>query len=167
MLRKLFSLLLLLICLLLSGCSKETLYFDSPEEAYQEGFEQPYNVRSVIDCIEVDEHHVFWLAVIDTPDQPRILEAVTEVKDGKYRLIDRHHFTPLNSASANTISGEFISWQTEPLDENDEKRLVWIWVDTDSLTTEEREQYTCKDYTILSGEDTVQATLVYYILEAE
>lgn len=156
---------LLLVCLLLAGCrTNASYYFSSPEEAYQNGFEQPYEIITVIDSIEIDDEHIFWLALIDTPGEPHILEAITHVKGEEYRIIDRNHSTSLNSASSYSLKGESIAWQAEPLDE-DLNTLVWVWADTETVSGGMREKYTCKDYVIEHGETSASITLVYYVIE--
>ena len=160
-------LFLLLTVSLLIGCAKPIQFYDSPLDSYEKGFDNGETIQQEIDCIEIDSENVFWLAIIGTPGQPRILEAITQVQNGKYAAINRYHSTPLQSAENNTLNEQYTTWQTEWLDEENQKCLVWIWVSTAHLTENDRTKYICKDYVIHIGEKTMETTLVYYILETE
>lgn len=159
--KRLFS--LLLICLLLTGCSPR--YYDSPAEAYENGIDQPYGLLSVIDCIEIDDTQLFWLALIDTPDEPCLLEAILQVKDEQYRIDSYDHSASLSSASVYSLQGVSIDWKTRPLDEDNTRTLFWVWADPDTVSGGIREKYTCKDYQIPNGKQTVSVTLIYGILD--
>ena len=115
---------LLCIILLLTGCGGMSDFYATPEESYLKGFKDSHTVKQEIDCIELDDDFVFWLAVVDTPDTPRIIEALTEVKNERYRITDRNHHVDLTTAATYSLKEGDIAWKVQQAD--DHRVLAWV-----------------------------------------
>ncbi|MBR2130946.1 MAG: hypothetical protein IJ955_00160 [Oscillospiraceae bacterium] len=156
--------LFLIICLL-TGCGDMKDYYSTPAESYQKGFKDSHTVRREIDCIELDDNYAFWLAIVDTADGPRIIEALTEVKKEHYRVIDRSHLVDLSTASTYSLKEGDIAWNVVPVDNR--YALGWVWANPESVSGAMREKYDCKDYLIQEDGKDYSATLIYYFMDLQ
>lgn len=154
---------LLCAIFLFTGCNEISKFYYTPEEAYQKGFKDAYEVKQEIDCIELDDDYVFWLAVIDTPDSPAIIEALTQVKRERYHIVNSEHYTPLTDAATYSLKDGDIEWKFQQVDKH--CVLAWIWANPETVSGAMREKYNCKDYLIKDGDQEYSATLVYHFME--
>ena len=156
---------LLCIILLLTGCTETSQFYSTPEDSYRKGFQDSYEIKQEIDCIELDDTHVFWLAVVDTPDAPCIIEALAQVKQERYRIVNRNHHVDLTTVSSYSLLEGDIAWKVQQSDEH--HILAWVWAKPETVSGAMREKYNCKDYLIKDGDQEYSTTLVYYFLDTQ